>query len=83
MYDSVCEWWLDINDGSGIATRELGIDSSGAVITAGPLASYYGLWTDSPVTFDALEWEQVEASKFEAAWDLFTSQFHAQIPGAA
>jgi hypothetical protein len=69
-YGDVMKWWVEI-DPSGVPQRELGFDGSGASIVAGPFGRNIGFWTDSPMVFEAGEYQAINVDAFELAWSRF------------
>jgi hypothetical protein len=66
----VRRWWVEIDE-SGIPRREIGFDSAGLPIVLGPFEGNYGFWTDSPMTFDVGNHEQLSQTEFDVHWDSF------------
>jgi hypothetical protein len=66
-YKWVCLWWIEIDD-QGTPQREIGFDSAGSPVVAGPFGPNMGYWTDSPMTFEHGEYEAVSPDSFERVW---------------
>jgi hypothetical protein len=60
-------WWVEVDD-HGRPQREVGLNASGEGIFAAPSGKERGLWTDSPVTLNPDEYEEISRGQFEAVW---------------
>ena len=66
-YLSVRLGWIELDD-RGTPQREIGFDSSGSPVVAGPIGRNTGFWTDSPMTFVLKDHEVVSSQRFEEVW---------------
>jgi hypothetical protein len=66
-YQSVRLWWIELDD-RGTPQREIGFDSSGSPVAAGPIGRNMGFWTDSPMKFVVENYEAVSPRLFEEVW---------------
>lgn len=69
-FSSIRRWYVEVDD-CEMPVRELGLDDSGAPITAGPWERNFGFWTDSgePLPKDRLE--EIDRTEFETMWRRF------------
>jgi hypothetical protein len=70
LYSKVAKWWVEI-DPAGRPQRELGFDSEGEAVVAGPFGRNMGFWTDSLMVFDEKEYKVVPCEEFESAWSTY------------
>ena len=63
------EWYIEFDD-QGLPTREVGVDSIGKPIVAGPTSVDYGFWLDTNVTDVDMEGHEVSREEFEKLWEL-------------
>src|SRR2546423_523081 len=66
-FQSVRLWWIELDD-RGIPQREIGFESSGSPVVAGPIGEDMGFWTDSPMMFVVEDYEAVPLGRFEEVW---------------
>lgn len=66
-YQSVRLWWIELDD-NGTPQREIGFDSSGNPLVAGPIGRNMGFWTDSSMVFVTEDYEAVSPEQFEEVW---------------
>jgi hypothetical protein len=68
-------WWIEVDDNSGIAEREISFDAMDTPIVIGPVANgFRGFWVDSFAAFaDPQKWERVPEEEFVAVWNTFLS----------
>lgn len=71
LFPKVRRWYVEVDE-AGNATREIGFDSHGQAITAGPWDRNFGFWTDSPGPFPVESSEQLSAVDFEQKWADFS-----------
>jgi hypothetical protein len=69
-HDDVRKWWVEI-DGAGVPQRELGFDTRGEAIRAGPFGRNMGFWTDSNMVFEVDRYTAVPGAEFDLAWLAF------------
>jgi hypothetical protein len=67
LYPAVRLWWIELDD-YGTPQREIGFDSSGSPVVAGPIGTNMGFWTDSHMTFAPKDHESVSPERFEGVW---------------
>lgn len=67
FYRLVRLWWVEIGE-RGVPQREIGFDSTGKPIVAGPVGRNKGFWTDSPMIFKEGEYPPIAPVLFEEAW---------------
>lgn len=60
-------WYIEFND-DDLPWREIGLDSDGAPVLAGPSRQDYGFWLDTNMCFNDFEGELIEQGEFEAKW---------------
>ncbi len=68
LYEQVNSWYLEIEPKYGLANREIGFSENGNPIVFGPFKSNRGLWIDSPVKFNADDFENITKDEFERFW---------------
>ncbi len=67
-------WWLELND-KGIPIRELGFDDHNQAKYAAPLKNDRGLWCDSLISFNLIEWNEiVTEEEFNDKWSTFVNK---------
>jgi len=71
LYNNVRLWWIEVDDKSGTPEREIGFDENNIPIVAAPFHDNYGLWTDSPVTFQDNNYDLIKSEDFEKVWNQF------------
>lgn len=64
------EWWIEF-DGDGNPGREIGLDTKGNPVLAGPDERNYGFWLDTNMTLENFERDEVAPESFEALWSQF------------
>ncbi len=60
-------WYIEFDE-QGLAAREVGVDSSGRPVVAGPTSVDYGYWLDANVTDVDIDGDEIEEREFEALW---------------
>jgi hypothetical protein len=63
----VHEWFLEFDDDDA-PFRELGLDSSGAPVLAGPNDGNYGFWLDTNMRYSDFDGTAISAHQFELKW---------------
>ena len=63
----VREWYIEFDD-DGQPWREIGVDSEGCAILAGPSTVDYGFWLDTNMKLDDFKGQSIEAADFEKLW---------------
>lgn len=68
LYREVSYWFLEVENEKIV--REIGFSKHGEPIVIGPYGRNFGMWTDSPILLDPLEYgyEQIQAEDFEKYW---------------
>ncbi len=75
-YDSkmhlVKKWLIEFEeeDGELLPWREIGLDSKGTPVLAGPDKQNYGFWLDTNMKYEDFEGESIDVGEFEKIWDL-------------
>ena len=77
LYRSVRRWWIEVDD-EGVPQRELGLNSTGEVVVAGPIGRNIGFWTDSAMNFKIGEYDLISTEAFEAEWSRFERTWSSQ-----
>ena len=61
-------WFIEFDE-QGLPSREVGVDTDGQPVVAGPTSVDYGYWLDANVTDADLSGVEIEQDEFEALWD--------------
>ena len=75
LYESVHTWYLEIEPQYGLANREVGFNHEGHPIVFGPFGTNRGLWIDSPVKFNADDFDNISQEEFEQYWKELEKKF--------
>jgi len=70
----VAEWLIEFGEDQ-LPDREIGLNSSGIPVLAGPNERNYGFWLDTNMKLSNFESETIEKSYFEQKWQ----EFHGSI----
>lgn len=76
FYQKVQFWVLEVGLVDGAPLREVGFDSDGLPIVAGPIGRNRGLWVDSHTKIILLGKETVSPDYFVDAWRKIQNQFY-------
>ena len=68
----VCEWLIEL-DGNNCPGREIGLDSDGSPVLAGPNDRNYGFWHDTNMLFDDFEGSSISPIEFNEKWDAWVA----------
>jgi len=60
-------WYIEFDE-QGLPNREVGVDSNGIPVVAGPSSTDFGYWLDANVTDVDLDGVEIEEQEFEALW---------------
>ncbi len=74
-YPDVRRWLLELDAGSHVVKREIGLDADETPIVAGPIEPNYGFWTDSEEPLDPDGMQRISSREFEAVWERFRTAF--------
>lgn len=68
----VKKWFIEFKeeDGERLPWREIGLDSNGTPLFAGPDKKNYGFWLDTNMKYAAFEGESIDKGEFEKMWEL-------------
>lgn len=66
-YHRVSSWLIEFDE-EGMPLREIGLDSDGAVVLAGPSKNDYGFWLDTNMRYTDFPGEAVAQDYFEQMW---------------
>ena len=75
-YDSkmhkVKKWLIEFDkeDGELLPWREIGLDSKGNPVLAGPDKKNYGFWLDTNMKYEDFDGEPIGKDEFEKIWNL-------------
>ena len=66
----VKKWLIEFEeeDGKLLPWREIGMDSNGTPVFAGPDKKNYGFWLDTNMKFEEFEGETIDKDEFERVW---------------
>lgn len=68
LYRYVDCWYLEIDGYTKKVNREIGLDKDKKPIVLAPWGCNYGLWVDSVVALDRIEFEETTEAAFEEKW---------------
>lgn len=71
LYNDVRTWWIEVDEGSGLPEREIGLNAEGRPVVAAPFRENLGFWTDSDMFFQPKDYRCIESCAFEAKWKEF------------
>jgi len=60
-------WYIEFTD-DGLPYREIGVDTNGTPVLAGPSSTDYGFWLDTNMTQSDFDGVEVDQQEFEALW---------------
>ncbi len=84
---SAHHWWIQVDDRSAVAQREISFDASSNPVVVGPVPGYFrGLWVDSFASFGDLDkFTHVPEGEFVPVWNQFlsTTSVDSHSEGAA
>lgn len=68
----VKKWLIEFEeeDGKLLPWREIGLDSNGTPVFAGPDKKNYGFWLDTNMKYEDFEGEPIAKDEFESIWKL-------------
>ena len=68
----VKKWLIEFEeeDGKLLPWREIGLDSNGTPVIAGPDKENYGFWLDTNMEYKDFEGEPIDKDEFEKVWKL-------------
>ncbi|MCE7995666.1 MAG: hypothetical protein HEP71_27050 [Roseivirga sp.] len=68
----VKKWLIEFEeeDGKLLPWREIGLDSNGTPVFAGPDKKNYGFWLDTNMEFKDFEGESIDKDEFERVWKI-------------
>jgi len=68
----VNEWFVEFDE-ENMPYREIGLNSNGTPVLAGPDKKNYGYWLDTNMTLKDFEGEEISKAEFEKLWELYFS----------
>ncbi len=69
-FPEVAEWLIEFGDDQ-LPDREIGLNSVGVPVLAGPNERNYGFWLDTNMKLNDFENEVIEKNYFEEKWNEF------------
>jgi len=70
VFSEVAEWLIEFGDDQ-LPEREIGLNSAGVPVLAGPNERNYGFWLDTNMKFSDFENEVIKKAYFEQKWNEF------------
>lgn len=79
LYSQVSTWWVEVDkENEQQAWREIGFNSSGQPIVAGPWGRNYGFWLDTNMDLDRFKSHfrctELERAEFDRVWSMLDLQ---------
>lgn len=73
----VSAWYIEFTE-DGLPFREIGVDTSGTPVVAGPSSIDYGFWLDTNMTISDFDGIEIQESEFERLWTLAGTKINLQ-----
>ena len=68
LYPKVESWLLELDEESNMVNREIGINEGKEPIVLAPWGCNFGLWLDSVVNMEQIEYTETTEEEFERLW---------------
>ena len=68
LYPQVAWWMLEFDEETRIINREIGLNKESEPMVMAPWGYNFGLWIDSAVALDDIEYEESTEIEFEMKW---------------
>lgn len=69
LFDSVKYWFVEVDNTTGRAEREIGFSGLNKPIVFAPTNRNLGMWTDSDRVFTLSDYQQVDDIEFDKLWN--------------